>query len=61
MEKQSFVSAIKNQGVKNLKTYGYPDVDSGNIMTDVIYSAFFEEMLKDAIGKMVIMMNGSRN
>lgn len=41
---------IKNKliqaGVRNLKEYGYPKVDSENILTDKIYSAFFSEMLK---------------
>lgn len=38
------------QGVKNLKEFGYPDVDAENILTDQIYSAFFREMLKENKG-----------
>jgi hypothetical protein len=37
-------------GVKNLKEYGYPNVDADNIFTDMIYSAFFSKMLKEALG-----------
>ena len=37
-------------GVKNLKEFGYPSVDSKNILTDVVYSAFFIRMLKDNLG-----------
>lgn len=37
-------------GVKNLKEYGYPDVSDGNILTDVIYAAFFASMLRDNLG-----------
>ena len=38
-------------GVKNLREFGYPDVNDKNILTDIIYSAFFKQMLKDNIGK----------
>ncbi len=40
-----------DSGVKNLKTFGYPDCAPDNIMTDQIYSAFFLSILKDNIGK----------
>jgi len=39
-----------NNGVKNLKEYGYPAVDKDNILTDQIYSAFFKSMLEENIG-----------
>lgn len=42
---------IIEAGVRNLKTYGYPNVDSANILTDAIYSAFFRSMLEDNKGK----------
>lgn len=38
-------------GVKNLKTYGYPNVSPENILTDQIYSAFFRSMLEDNKGR----------
>lgn len=37
-------------GVKNLHTYGYPECDKDNILTDQIYKAFFASMLKDNKG-----------
>lgn len=37
-------------GIRNLKEYGYPDVDDENIITDMIYSAFFSSMLSDNLG-----------
>lgn len=40
-------------GVKNLHTYGYPDCNADNIITDPIYSAFFCEMLTDNKGRAV--------
>jgi hypothetical protein len=40
---------IKNHliqaGIKNLKEFGYPDVNEKNILTDEIYSNFFASML----------------
>ena len=37
-------------GVRNLRTYGYPECNESNILTDKIYSALFESMLKDNKG-----------
>lgn len=42
---------LVDAGVKNLREYGYPNVDAKNIMTDQIYSAFFKSMLQDNLGK----------
>ena len=36
-------------GVKNLKEFGYPHVSSDNILTDMVYSRFFQGMLDDTI------------
>lgn len=45
---------IKNRlleaGVKNLIIFGYPDVNKENLLTDIVYSSFFKEMLKDNLG-----------
>ena len=45
---------IKNHlikaGVKNLREYGYPEVNEQNILTDEVYKAFFESMLEDNKG-----------
>jgi len=40
-----------NAGVSNLKEFGYPDVNEDNILTDMVYSAFFKSMLEDNKGK----------
>jgi hypothetical protein len=37
-------------GIRNLKEFGYPAVTEANIVTDAIYSTFFERMLKDNKG-----------
>lgn len=42
---------LKKAGVKNLQQFGYPVVNTENIMTDEIYSAFFKSMLEDNKGK----------
>lgn len=38
-------------GVRNLQEFGYPSCDETNILTDRIYSRFFEGILKDNIGQ----------
>ena len=38
-------------GVKNLKEFGYPGVNSGNILTDSTYKAFFKKMLEENKGQ----------
>lgn len=38
-------------GIKNLKEFGYADVNEDNIMTDKIYKAFFQMMLIDSLGE----------
>ena len=38
-------------GVKNLREFGYPSCDEKNILTDMIFSRFFETMLKDTKGQ----------
>lgn len=35
-------------GVLNLQKYGYPDCNKDNILTDLIYSAFFKKMLEQS-------------
>ena len=41
---------IINNGIKNLKEFGYPEVTQENIFTDIIYAGFFKSMLKDNLG-----------
>lgn len=38
------------EGVKNLHTFGYPECNKDNILTDRLYRAFFSSMLKDNKG-----------
>lgn len=38
-------------GVKNLKEFGYPEVNKENILTDIIYAGFFKSMLLDNKGQ----------
>ena len=40
-----------NAGIRNLKEFGYPDVDSKNILVDYVYSQFFLSMLKETLEK----------
>ena len=42
---------LLDAGVRNLKEFGYPSVNTTNILTDQIYQMFFTDMLKDAKGK----------
>ena len=49
--REAIKTALVAAGVKNLKEYGYPDVNSQNILTDEIYSGFFKSMLNDNLGK----------
>lgn len=50
MDSDKIRKHLVSAGVKNLKVYGYPAVTSENILTDRLYSAFFETMLKDNVG-----------
>lgn len=38
------------QAVKNMKEFGYLEVNDKNIFTDVVYKMFFVSMLKDNLG-----------
>jgi len=42
-------------GVRNLKDFGYPSARPENILTDRIYSRFFDSMLADHEGDTVIV------
>lgn len=42
--------ALIKAGVKNLKSFGYPNVNTKNILTDSLYSEFFKSMLEDNKG-----------
>lgn len=42
-------STIIMFGVNNLKEFGYPQVDTSNILTDHIYKVLFKAMLEDPV------------
>ena len=46
MTNEQIKEHLLKAGVKNLKEFGYPEVDTKNIMTDIIYAGFFKSMLK---------------
>lgn len=47
MKNEHIKTHLINAGIRNLKEFGYEAVDKENIITDVIYSGFFESMLKE--------------
>jgi hypothetical protein len=46
----SIRETLISAGVGNLRQFGYPTCDSENILTDLIFSAFFVQMLKENKG-----------
>jgi hypothetical protein len=50
MTNEKIKEHLLKAGVKNLKEFGYPEVDTKNIMTDIIYAEFFKSMLEDNKG-----------
>ncbi len=50
MEKSEIKKELIQAGVKNLKEFGYNDVNEENIMNDSFYSSFFQAMLNDNLG-----------
>lgn len=50
MTKEKIKEHLIKAGVKNLKEFGYPDVDANNILTDEVYKEFFKSMLDDNLG-----------
>jgi len=50
MTKDDIKYHLIKAGMKNLKEFGYPEVNSDNILTDEVYSEFFKSMLKDNLG-----------
>jgi len=51
MERSKIRKNILEAGVKNLKTFGYSNATTENILTDKIYKEFFKEMLNSNIGE----------
>lgn len=50
MTVQEIKQSLINAGIKNLKEFGYPDVNAENIINDEVYSKFFLSMLKENLG-----------
>ncbi len=42
--------SLIHAGVKNLRSFGYPSCNRQNIMTDMVFGRFFEDMLKENLG-----------
>ena len=36
--------------IRNMREFGYPGVNAENIITDQVYSMFFDSMLKENLG-----------
>lgn len=51
MERSKMKKHILEAGVKNLKTFGYSNATTENILTDEIYKEFFKEMLNSNRGE----------
>jgi hypothetical protein len=49
--KETMRDKLISAGIRNLKSFGYSHVDSKNIITDLVYGMFFDNMLKDNLGK----------
>lgn len=47
--KEAIKKHLLSKGVENLKKFGYPGVNSKNIVTDKVYSMFFKSMLEETI------------
>ena len=43
-------SRIIDNGIRNLREFGYPKVTPENILTDLIYRTMFARMLKENLG-----------
>lgn len=46
----AIINALLRAGVSNLKEFGYPSVDEYNIITDLVFSRFFDRMLEEHKG-----------
>jgi len=46
MTTQEIKTKLIQTGIKNLKEFGYPEVNEETILSDELYSAFFLNMLR---------------
>lgn len=44
-------ASLIKAGVRNLKEFGYTQVDEKNILTDTVFKKFFGSMLRDNLGQ----------
>lgn len=51
MTTEEIKGGLIKAGIRNLKEFGYPEVTTENILTDIVYRQFFESMLKDNKGQ----------
>lgn len=51
MKNSEIKSLLIKAGISNLREFGYPDVNEEEILTDEVYGLFFDNMLKDNLGK----------
>lgn len=47
----AIINALLKAGVSNLREFGYPDVDEYNIITNLVFSRFFDRMLEEHKGQ----------
>jgi hypothetical protein len=50
MTNEQIEEHLLKAGVKNLKEFGYHEVNTENILTDLIYADFFKSMLEENKG-----------
>lgn len=48
LTKEDLKRILIKKGIKNLEEYGFRQANQENITTNMIYSGFFESMLRDA-------------
>lgn len=46
----TIINKLIKAGVKNMREFGYAHCDESNILTDEVYSMFFENMLNENKG-----------
>ena len=49
MNKNIIKNKLIKKYVENLQKFGYPEVNSENILTDYVYSNFFKSILEDSL------------
>ena len=55
MTKDELKIKLIENGIKNLNEFGYDNVNSENIKSDLIYANMFQSMLKENLGHSVLI------